>query len=127
MVVRPSHAVYLWLVVLLVATTPAGGSEALSVQVSPRNAFAPANLQVLVRLAPDASNRSLSIVADSEEFFRSSEIPLEGDRAPRSVLVAFRGVPGGEYRVSAALFDSRGDRRALVQQQVMVLSSAWAR
>jgi hypothetical protein len=31
-------------------------------------------------------------------------------------------VPGGEYHVSAALFDSRGDRRAQVQQQVMVLS-----
>jgi hypothetical protein len=74
MVVRPSHAVYLWLVMLLVATTPAGGREALSVQVSPRNAFAPANLQVLVRLAPDASNRSLSIVADSEELLRSSAI-----------------------------------------------------
>lgn len=117
----------LGLLLLLVATTPAGSSESLSLQVSPRNSFAPANLQVLVRMAPDAGNRSLTIVADSEEFYRSSEIPLEGESAPRSVLVAFRGMPGGEYHVSATLFDSRGDRRARVQQQVLVLSSASAR
>jgi hypothetical protein len=112
---------------LLIAPTPAGSHESLTLQVSPRSSFAPSNLQVLVRLAPDDDNRSITIEADSEEFFRSSQIPLEGRHAPRSVLVAFRALPGGEYRVTASVFGSRGDRRARAQQRVIVLSNGVGR
>ena len=113
----------LWLPILLIASTSAGGSEALTLRASPRSSFAPSNLQILVRLAPDDGNRSLTIEADSDDFYRMSEIPLEGDRAPRSVLVGFRALPGGNYQVTASLFGSRGERRAHVQQQVIVLSA----
>jgi hypothetical protein len=104
------------------AAAPVGGNSQLSIRVSPANSMAPAHLQVLVRMTPDVENRKLTIVADSGDFYRASEIQLDGDSGPRSVLVAFRELPGGEYHVSAALFNSRGDRRAVAQQQVMVLS-----
>ncbi len=113
----------LWLPILLIASTSAGGSEALSLRASPRSSFAPSNLQILVRLAPDDGNRSLTIEANSDDFYRMSEIPLEGGRAPRSVLVAFRALPGGSYQVTASLFGSRGERRAQVQQEIIVLSA----
>jgi hypothetical protein len=117
----------LWLPLLLVVSTSAGGSAPLRLQVSPRNSFAPSYLQVLVRVEPDEANRSLTIAADSEGYYRSSEIPLEGERGPRSVLLSFREVPEGEYHVSAAVFDSRGSQRARAQQQVVVLSSGSVR
>lgn len=110
------------LVTLLFAgATSLSATEPLSIRVSPLRAFAPANLQVVVRISPDANNRSLAIVADSTNFYRRSEVPLDGDRAPRWLQVSFPGVPGGEYRVTAALISGHGEPRAIVHREVVVL------
>ena len=68
---------------VLTATAVTGAKEPLSIRVSPAFSFAPANLVIRTSVEPDAENRSMEVIADSAEFYRSSTIALEGDRAPR--------------------------------------------
>src|SRR5439155_24965013 len=84
-------------VLLVTCITAADAGECLTMKVSPRQALAPVNLRVSVRIEPSADNRALTIVAETSDFYRSSQIQLEGDRAPRVVSVEYPNVPGGEY------------------------------
>jgi hypothetical protein len=88
---------------LLAAGASSGAVERLSLRVSPAVAMAPATLRVRATVEPMNENRSIEIIAESEEFYRSSEVSLEGDRAPRTNLLEFRGLPAGEYQVRAIL------------------------
>jgi hypothetical protein len=91
--------------------------------VSPAQSFAPATLRIQVRLERDVDNRALEIAADSGDFYRSSVVELDGERAPRVVIVEFRSVPGGHYEIRSALRDGVGHERACVRQQAIVISS----
>jgi hypothetical protein len=81
----------------------AAGPELLSMRVSPTVAFAPASVIVRAIVEAHDRNRAIEIIAESEQFYRSSEVPLEGDRAPRVSQFEFRGLPGGAYAVVAIL------------------------
>jgi hypothetical protein len=114
--------------ILMFATTlPAGAGEKLELKVSPAVAFAPANLVVRAMVASDAKNRAIAIVAESDDFYRSSEIQLDGDRAPRTSTIEFRSLPPGTYEVRALLIGAGGEQRAALRQQVNVISSAAGR
>jgi hypothetical protein len=108
--------------VLAFTTVSASGSEQLRLVVSPAQSFAPSNLHIRAHVVPHAENRTLTVLAESEDFYRSSEISLEGDRAPTAITVEFRGLPGGDYLVSGKVTDSAGRQRAIVERQVRVLS-----
>ena len=75
----------------------------MTVKVSPAVAFAPANLIVRTMIEADADNRAIAIVAESADFYRSSEIQLDGDRAARTNTFEFRSLPSGTYQVKAML------------------------
>jgi hypothetical protein len=107
--------------VLTLTTVSAHGGDALTLAVSPKQAFAPSNLRIRARVAPDPANRLLEIVAESVEFYRSSQIQLEGDQAPATITFEFRGVPGGDYEVSALLIDNLGRRRAVARDHVSII------
>jgi hypothetical protein len=110
-------------ILTLTATMPLGAGERLALKVSPAVSFAPANLVVRATVPVDADNRAIEIVAESEDFYRSSEIQLEGDRAARTTMFEFRSLPPGTYEVRANLFGSNGQSRALIRQHVNVLAS----
>ena len=110
-------------ILTLTATMPLGAGERLALKVSPAVSFAPANLVVRATVPVDADNRAIEIVAESDDFYRSSEIQLEGDRAARTTMFEFRSLPPGTYEVRANLFGSNGRSRALIRQQVNVLAS----
>jgi hypothetical protein len=112
---------------MLTATAVAGAKEPLSIRVSPAFSFAPANLVIRTSVEPDAENRSLEVVADSAEFYRSSTITLEGDRAPKTMMVEFRSLPPGDYKVTAGLIGVEGHRRAIAHAHLNVLESGAAR
>ena len=97
--------------------------EMMSVTVSPAVAFAPATLVVRARIESDTRNRAVEIVAESPTFYRSSEVQLDGDRAPRTNVFEFRAVPSGTYDVKATLLDAGGQPRASVRQTVSVIAS----
>ncbi len=101
----------------------AGESDRLTLRVSPAVAFAPANLVVRATIVADESNRAVEIIAESETFYRSSEIQLEGDRAPRTSMFEFRSLPPGTYEVRATLRGSHGEDRSTIRQQINVIAS----
>ena len=98
-------------------------SEPLAIAVSPRQSFAPASLVVRVHITPNVANRALEVVAESEAYYRSSRIPLDGDGAPATSLLEFRSLPGGDYDVRANLIDNTGHQRASAREHVIVLPS----
>ena len=100
--------------------------DELQLQVSPMVSMAPANVRVRARVEPDADNRGMEISAESEDFFRSSFVSLEGDKAPSVTELAFKGLPGGDYQVSVALIGSRGVRK-VVSRKVTIIASAMDR
>jgi|SRR5579864_3056410 len=112
----------LWLL-LLSSAVSASPIERLTLAASPASSFAPANLMVRVHVTPDTANRALEVVVESSDYLRSSQIPLEGEDAPRNVTLEFRGLPHGEYVVRGALIDSSGRQRATVGQRILVLAS----
>jgi hypothetical protein len=109
----------------MVSTLPlgAGAGERLAIRVSPAVAFAPANLIVRAIVEADADNRAVEVIAESAEFYRSSEIQLEGDKAPRANQFEFRNLPPGVYEVRASLVGADGHARAVARQQVNVIAS----
>ena len=115
------------LAMVLTATAVARAKEPLSIRVSPAFAFAPANLVIRTSVEPDAENRSMEVIADSAEFYRSSTIGIEGDRAPKTMMIEFRSLPPGDYEVTAMLIGVDGRRRAIAHAQVHVVESGLAR
>jgi hypothetical protein len=110
-------------VLVAAATLPVGAGERITLKVSPAVAFAPANLVVRATVEVDAANRAIQIVAESTDFYRSSEIQLEGDRAARTNTFEFRSLPPGAYEVRAKLLGADGQARAAVRQLVNVIGS----
>ena len=104
------------------AVLPLNGREPLTIAVSPAFAFAPATVRVRARIEPNADNRRLTIVADGVALYRSSEIQIDGEQAPRTFELSFRDLPGGEYQVSAVLTDTAGRQRAIARQATRVMS-----
>jgi hypothetical protein len=116
------RAFFFGILLAAAATLPVGAGEPITMKVSPAVAFAPANLVVRATVPSDADNRSVEIIAESSDFYRSSEIQLEGDKAPRTSMFEFRNLPPGTYEVRATLFGASGKRGA-VRQQVNVIPS----
>ncbi len=108
-----------WL--LLASAVSAGPIERLTLAVSPVSSFAPANLVVRVHVTSDPTNRALEVIAESSDYLRSSRIQLDGEEAPKTITLEFRGLPPGDYAVRGALIDDSGRARATVRKQVLVL------
>jgi hypothetical protein len=112
---------------MLTASAVAGAKEPLSIHVSFAVANAPANLVIRTKVEPNAENRLIEVIADSTEFYRSSTIMLEGDRAPRSARFEFRNLPAGEYDVTAVVIGMDGRHRSVARARVNVLGPGLAR
>ena len=110
-------------VLTLIATLPLGAGERMTIKVSPAVAFAPANLIVRAMIVTDADNRAVEIIAESQDFYRSSTVQLDGDKAARTSNFEFRSLPPGTYEVRANLLGSKGEQRATVRQQVNVIAT----
>jgi hypothetical protein len=110
-------------ILMLTGTLRLGAGERMMLKVSPAVAFAPANLVVRATIPADADNRAVEIVAESEDFYRSSEIQLEGERAARTSMFEFRSLPPGTYEVRANLLGADGRSRSMIRQHVNVLAS----
>lgn len=108
---------------VLAAQVRAEMSERLTMAVSPAQSFAPTTLTVRVHVRPDADNRALEVVAESDDYYRSSRIQLDGKEAPHTIVVELRSLPGGNYEVRGTLIDEYGHTRTLVRTSVIVIGS----
>ena len=96
-------------------------------RVSPAVAFAPADLSVRATIEANDQNRTIEIIAESGDFYRSSEMSLNGEKAPRTTQFEFRGLPGGRYVVVAVLKGAGGEQLASTRREIQVVASAAAR
>lgn len=112
----------LWVAAVLVLTAiPVAATEELRLRVSPEMSVEPAWIRVHVSVEPDDENRVLEIVAESDEYFRSSRVTLDGARASRTNTVQYRGLPAGTYEVRGSLIGRNGRERAVVRATLVVL------
>ena len=107
---------------ILLTVAPMRATESMKINVTPPST-APANLRVRVTVEPNAANRSVTVAAESDDFFRSSEVALEGEQSPRTIYFEFRGVPGGQYEVRGAVGDAMGHEVASAKQNVFVMGT----
>jgi hypothetical protein len=108
---------------LLLIGPSVGARSSVDLHVSPTVATAPATLRIRATVAPNADNRAVAIIADSDYFFRSSELPLEGDNAPRNVDVEYRNLPAGTYDISGVVIGPRGKQLAIAHSTVTIIGS----
>lgn len=113
-----NRLICLAMLTLPVAATGAG--ERLTIRVSPAFALAPSNLRVLASVQAHDDNRSLEMVAESDDFYRSSEQALDGARAPRTQVFELRHLPAGAYEIRVTLKGAGGKALALAQSHVLV-------
>ena len=113
----------LLLTMLAAMVVPVDAGERVGLHVTPWIAFAPADLRVRAMVDVNKDNRFLEIIAESEGFYRSSEIELAGDLAPRTTTIEFRSLPGGEYDVKAIVKGVNGKVLATTLQSIRVVPS----
>lgn len=118
-----SRALWILAGLTLLAASPLGAGEQLTIRVSPKVALAPATLVVNAVAERNAANRALLIRLESSDYCRSSVIQLDGDQAEITSTVRYEGVPGGTYDVSVTLFGSGGRRRAATSQSIEIISN----
>lgn len=117
---KRTNAMLLVVLAGLALTTPSLSAEqAVSLRVTPHVADAPANVFITVTVERDTDNRELVVEDDSGDYYRSSVVSLEGDKAARTHLLVFRGLPPGQHRISAAVRGTNG-LRAVVSTSVTV-------
>jgi hypothetical protein len=97
------------------------GEQAVKVRVASQPLMAPADLLIYVTVEKSADNRLLRVTAESDDFFRSSEVQLAGEESARITIMRFRELPQGSYDVKADVVDSSGRRRGLAHCFVTVL------
>jgi hypothetical protein len=112
-------------IALLVATLlnafPVGADNPLKLRVSSRISSAPADIFVYVTIEPRHENRVLVISAESDDFFRSSDVQLNGEDSATVNVIRFRQLPSGTYDISAMLLGDRGQRTATARLEITVV------
>jgi hypothetical protein len=98
----------------LLMSTGINGSAPLRIQVSPAISRAPAMVTVRVIVENDPSNRSLQIVASSPDYYRSSEVQLDGKDAQPLNVFEFRNLPTGAYEITGVLVGAKGPRATVL-------------
>ena len=98
------------ILLVLAMAFPLEAGERLAMRVTPAMALEPAVLTVRAMIEADADNRTLEVVAQSADFYRSSSIQLDGQSAPRLNVFEFRNLPTGMYEVTSTLTNSHGQR-----------------
>jgi len=91
------------------------GGQALRMDVSPSVSRAPALLTVRVTVEAAADNRSLHITAESPDFYRSSEMQIDGENASPLSVFEFRDLPSGTYQITGLLVGAHGPRATVMR------------
>jgi hypothetical protein len=96
-------------------------ADELTLRLTPRFVSAPGYLRSLIRVAPHQANRMLRVEIDSESYYRSSDIQLDGASAPMSHFVDWKEVPAGKYSLIVSVLGSSGDARVVRHLDFQVL------
>jgi hypothetical protein len=100
-------------------TTCLQADDFIQLQVSPVLSDR-GDMTVQVLVTRDAENQWMKVTAESESYYSSSEMELEGQYTARVKVIRFRGVPSGWYEVTGTVFDSRKHVKGLARRSVLV-------
>jgi hypothetical protein len=98
------------------ATGIQSDSSPLTMRVTPRLAWIGSAVRALVRISPDDRNRLLRITVDSPDYYRSTDVMLDGAEARRSHLLLLTSLPAGSYAIQAVVYGSSGERGRIEQK-----------
>ena len=84
----------------------------VELRLTSRFAMSPAQMRSLVRVAPHEDNRRLRIVVDSPDYYRASEIDLDGMQAPLNHYFAWSELPAGSYSIVVTVLGANGPPRS---------------
>ena len=84
--------------------------QGVEVRLSARFALEHEVVRSLIRVAPHRDNRVLRVVIDSPDFFRSSDVQLEGELAARNHSFSWKSLPPGSYDLIVTVLGSDGPR-----------------
>lgn len=104
---------------------PASRVEPLTLRVTPLFALAGYPVQAMVRVTPNSDNRLLRIMVDSENYFQSSDVQLNGLDAAVTHYVPMKALPAGRYELLAVVYGTQGER-ARIDQKFRLLSASEA-
>jgi hypothetical protein len=82
----------------------------LQLRLTRKYTFSPGYVQSLIRVSPHPDNRLLRVTLDSADFYRSSDIELEGARAATIHFFNWTSLPAGHYDIVVTVFGSEGQR-----------------
>ncbi len=86
----------------------------VTMRLSSRLAFAPAVVRSTVRVTPHPDNRLLRLTLDSPDYYRSSDVQLDGASAASAHFFNWTSLPAGSYSVVATVFGPDGPRAQTV-------------
>src|SRR3954451_10730995 len=96
---------------LCAAAASKGATEDdVSLRLSSAFATAPATVIVTATVLRDERNRALVVTAESDDFFRSSTVELDGENEARVHQFWLKELPEGHYVVTAQLEGVNGVR-----------------
>src|SRR5688572_13521310 len=84
--------------------------QGVEVRLSARFALEQEIVRSLIRVAPHPDNRVLRVEIDSPDYFRSSDVQLEGELAARNHFFSWRSLPPGSYGLIVTVLGSQGPR-----------------
>jgi hypothetical protein len=107
------------LVVLVPARTALYANDFVQLHVSPTLSER-GDMLVQVLVTRDAENQWMRVTAESESYYSSSEMELEGEYSPRVKVIRFRDVPAGWYEVTGTVFDHHKKVKGQSRRSVLV-------
>ena len=102
------HALVIIAGVAAVPATPTLGESRLTVRVNASVTSEPATVLVLTHVEPDDRNRTLTVVADSGAYMRSTQMSLDGAKDAETQQIWFKALPAGDYDITADLEGTQG-------------------
>ena len=85
-------------------------ADEVTLRLTPRFVMAPGFFRSMIRVAPHADNRLMRVEIDSDGFYRSSDIELDGASAPMSHFLDWKDVPAGKYELTVTVIGPTGTR-----------------
>jgi hypothetical protein len=96
------------LILSALTTVPSPAKEIIEIRMRGHFYAAPATVSVVIAVEPGERNRALLVEADGEDYYRASEIELDGEKEKRLHSIEFRSLPAGEYVLRAQVRSKTG-------------------
>ncbi len=101
--------------VFFLLAVPLGADQPLALRVSPVVARAPTTVEIRATVEPSPENRTLKVVAESDGYYRSSQVDL-GSETPSLWVIHYRDLPRGSYVVTVTLATADGHTRSITKR-----------